>query len=410
MFNREFYIYLASIILQYIIFLIIILYVTYYLYFKIKNNFWSMQPVVHYYNVFRRIKPCGIINNELPIINKYCNLIDIQTFDYVQLSSVDKQLIVNFLATYFLRSTELNTHYLPTFDSFDNYFKDQPQPSYISIYSNKSSLINYNTKQHINFKEILSVLTTRPLHVTINHTQPIDFLIYYVDYLCVHPLHRKKNISPQIIQTHEWHQRHNNLKINVSLFKREGEITGIVPFISYTTFAYKKLQVIKINNTSIQIVKIIPQTLNLFIDFIKENYKQFDIIITPHIANILNLLNKQLFLYVMKINNVIVSAYIFRNTQTLYHNKLMIECFGSINAVNNNDKSNLFYKGFTLAYYEITKILKSKFIIIENISHNEEIINKLIECKHIVATSPTAFFFYNYSSKTYNSNKAFIMY
>lgn len=407
MFNQEFYIYYASILLQFIILLIIVAYVIYYLYMKLKHNFWTMQPVVHYYNIFRRIKPCGFINNELPIINKYCNLNNIQTFNYINLTPVDKQLIVNFLATYYLRSTETNSHYLPTFDSFNDYFKDQPQPSFVSIYSNQSLLINYDTKQQINFKDIISVLTTRPLHVTIDCK---EFLTYYVDHLCVHPLHRNKNISPQMIQTHEWHQRHNNLKIKTSLFKREGEITGIVPLISYATLAYKKLQAIKINNTSIQIVKITSQTLNLFIDFIKENYKHFDIIITPHIANILNLINKHIFVYVMKINNVIVATYLFRNTHTTHHNKTMIECFGSINAVNDNLKNDLFYKGFTLAYYEITKILKSKFIIIENISHNGYIIDKLQECKYIVAASPTAFFFYNYSTKTRNPNKAFIIY
>ena len=412
MFNQLFYIYYTFTLLQYISIIIIVLYITYYLYFKLKHNFWSIQPVVHYYNVIRRIKPCGIINKELPLINKYCNLNNIQTFDYINLTSIDKQLIVNFLSTYYLRSNNSDSNYLPTFDSFNDYFKDHPQPSYVSIYSNPTALINYGTKEHINYKEIISVLTTRPLHITINNNnnKPIEFLAYYVDNLCVHPLYRKKHISPQIIQTHEWYQRHNNSKINISLFKREGEITGILPFISYNTFAYKKLPVFNIKNTSMQIVKITSQSLNLFIDFIKENYKQFDIIITQHVANILNLINKHVFIYVMKSNNIIVSCYLFRNTHTLYNNKLMIECFGSINAVNDNIKNDIFYKGFTLAYYDITKFLKSKFIIIENVSHNGAIIDKLIECKHIVATSPTAFFFYNYSTKSYNPNKVFIMY
>ena len=54
------------------------------------------------------------------------------------------------------------------------------------------------------------MITSRPLEVYINST---CFWTYYVDYLCVHKQHRKKTIAPQLIQTHEYFQRHLNKNI-----------------------------------------------------------------------------------------------------------------------------------------------------------------------------------------------------
>ena len=64
------------------------------------------------------------------------------------------------------------------------------------------------------------------------------FKAFYVDNLCVHKDMRNKGIAPKIIQTHEYIQRHKNKNICVSLFKREGNLTGIVPLTIYTTYQF----------------------------------------------------------------------------------------------------------------------------------------------------------------------------
>ena len=80
----------------------------------------------------------------------------------------------------------------------------------------------------------------------------ISFPVYYVDNLCVHPLYRNKNIAPQMIQTQEWFQRQNNKKIKVSLFKREGDLTGIVPLTVYNNNSYRKLTVYRMRDPSLR--------------------------------------------------------------------------------------------------------------------------------------------------------------
>jgi hypothetical protein len=362
-----------------------------------------MQPVIHYYNILYWFMSDTVIQKELPLLNKYCNLREIQTFKYQNLTNLDKQYIINFLKSYFLRTNEVN--YLPTIDSFNANFENHTYPSFISIYSTDTKLFDYSNNNSINTKDIISVMTTRPLYITLYNK---SFPLYYVDYLCVHSLYRKKGIAPQMIQTHEFNQRHNNKTINVSLFKREGEINGIVPLTVYSSYGYKKLDVYKILDASIEIVQINKTSIYKFLDFFKTYKPLFDCIITPHLSNLISLIeNKIVFIYVLKKNETILSFYIFKNTDTLYNNRGSIECISSITTIN-NDSNHLFYKGFTNAYYDISKKLKSKIILIEDVSHNNQLIKHISNTPFF--TSPTAFFLYNYASKTVDHNKFIYMY
>ena len=95
------------------------------------------------------------------------------------------------------------------------------------------------TGKTINDNLLVGLITSRPLHVQINLGSTFKKIdVYYVDYLCVNKIWRKKNIAPQLIQTHEYNQSHSNRKICVSLFKREEELTGIIPLTVYKTYCF----------------------------------------------------------------------------------------------------------------------------------------------------------------------------
>ena len=387
----------------YFMIFIFILYIVLFSYVKIKYHFWNIQPVFHYYNILYWFSTNKVINNDLPTVNKYYNMREIQTFKYTDLSSIDKQYIINFLKKYFLRTKKVN--YLPSIQSFESNFENHAFPSFISLYSINSTLFDYKKNNTIDLKDIISVMTTKPLYITL---YDLSFPLYYVDYLCVHNLYRKKGIAPQIIQTHEFNQRHNNKQIKVSLFKREGEINGIVPLVFYYTYGYKKIDVYKIKDSSISVVQVNKSSVYKFLDFFKNNKKEFDGLITPHISNLISLIeSKCLFIYLLKQNNNILGCYIFKNTDTLYNNKPSIECIASISTIK-NDKTKLFYRGFTLAYYNISKLIKSKTILIEDVSHNNEIIKNITNESFLY--SPTAFFLYNYVARTVNNYKFFYIY
>ncbi len=53
--------------------ILVLLFIVFKFYVKIKYKFWAYQPVFHHYNFLYWILPQGIINTELPRINKFCN-------------------------------------------------------------------------------------------------------------------------------------------------------------------------------------------------------------------------------------------------------------------------------------------------------------------------------------------------
>jgi len=64
-------------LIYYFIFLFIILFLLIRAYLRIKHSFWSIQPVIHSYDVFKLFYKSGIIKKELPEINKYCDFINL---------------------------------------------------------------------------------------------------------------------------------------------------------------------------------------------------------------------------------------------------------------------------------------------------------------------------------------------
>jgi len=108
------------------------------------------------------------------------------------------------------------------------------------------------------------------------------FLTYYIDYLCVDNNYRKQGIAPQLIQTYEYIQRRQNKQISTCLFKREGNLTLIVPLVIYYTYAFNisNWKLNKSLHSSISLIKITENNINLLINFLSIKKKDFPCYIT----------------------------------------------------------------------------------------------------------------------------------
>ena len=93
----------------------------------------------------------------------------------------------------------------------------------------------------------------------------------------------------------------------------------------------------------------------------------------------------------------------FRDASTTYNSKQTINLFASIN----NTISYEFIKGFYLCM-NIFKD-KYKYIIVENLSQNNIIINNINSKYKPFIKSPTAYYFYNFITRPLLSNKVFII-
>jgi len=390
-------------------FIILLVYILLIAYIKIKYRFWSIQPVFHVYNWYYTLFPPGIINHHLPEKNKYTNFKNIQTLDYKRLSDLKKQNITHFICLHYLQNKD--NIFSPSSKNIFPYFECHNQDSLLSLYYEKELMQDLKKGTTEEFSRIIGMITSRPIYVSIqNGSKDATFCVYYVDYLCVDKAKRKQNIASQLIQTHHYNQSHQNKKISVSLFKREDELTGIVPLCAYDTYGFHVTTWVQPTPLPgmLTILEITPSNFFILMNFLKENSKLFDIIINTEPSNIIELIKtKNIFISVIMEENNIGAVYFFRKTCTYIEKDLeVLSCFASINQMSDPET---FAHGFKISFWKIANENKFGFCAIENISHNSHIINNLLNKNKPYIISPTAYFFYNFAYPTFNSEKVLII-
>jgi hypothetical protein len=424
---------LASIIALLIVFMI---------YVKIKYRFWSIQPVFHFYDVYYWFFSVGIIRHHLPEKNKFCNFENIETKMIQKVKDYQFSKFLNIIRGHFLRNDD--NEFLPQLDNIMPYFAGHNSPCFFSFYWEKillqeSPLHGSNDVEGgtntIEDKKLIGCMTSRPLHIRINNGNKNAFFdAYYVDYLCVDKNERKKGVAPQIIQTHEYNQCHLNDKIQVSLFKREDQLTGIVPLTAYSTYGFSMRNWNALTDlpANVTLIECNPQNLYYLHDFVKRQCESsaFDIYIIPEFTNVAELIKTQnIYIYMILNGDDVMAAYFFRKSCVFIRKgEQALTCFASINGGLKND---LFVHGYkaallkirnrveTVESYANEKNKKKKksvtfqthynFAVVENISHNDAIIKNLVLKTHPEIISPTAYFFYNFAYSTFRPRRVFIL-
>jgi hypothetical protein len=390
------------------LFFLVFIFVCIYIYIKLKYGFWVSQPVFHIYDIGYMLFTPGIINHLLPEKNKYTNFNNINTFIFSELTSIQIQRFIHLIQTNYLENKD--NIFSPKSENITPYLSSHNDKTFISFYNEEYFLLDTKRGTTITDKKMVGIITSRPIYIFINNNDKnANFRAYYVDYLCVDKLYRKKGIAPQLIQTHHYNQRHLNKNITVSLFKREHELTGIVPLCFYNTYGFHVKTWTKPIDipSSYNLIEINEQNFHFLYEFIKENKVKFDIVINTEVSNIIELIKtKNIFIYVLMEEDNIICAYFFRKSCVQVEKDLeVLSCFASIS----NTDEDIFIQGFKISFWKISAENYFGFAAIEEISDNDIIINNIKQKTKPLIVSPTAYFFYNFAYPTFKSNKVLII-
>jgi hypothetical protein len=388
-------------------------------YFRMKYGFWIHQPVFHCYDIHYMVFPPGIITHELPQKNKYTNFKDITTSIISHIDKNKRGKFMNIIKSNYLRNGD--NVFSPKEKNVMSYFIGHNHPCFISFYNQEELLNDEQNSQIIEQDKLIGTMTTRPLLVSIKQdatkakeNERLDFPVYYADYLCVDKSKRKQGIAPKIIQTHEYNQRHMNKNVVVSLFKKEDELTGIMPMCIYKTYGFsvdswrKPTPLIATHS----VVEIGTTNMHLLLDFIKENMNQFDMFIIPETANVVELVKTEnIFIHIIisAIKDRIIAVYFLKKSNTfIERNKEVLSCFGSIQSKDECD-DDLFIQGFKIAFWNVANQHKFGFAAIERISHNWKLIDNISLKTTAEIVSPSAYFFYNFACPTFNPERTLVI-
>lgn len=407
---------------------------------RIKHPFWAIQPVFHYYDLHMWPFNYGIISPHLPTKNKYVNFTNINTLIIQHPEQIEKHIplwkeMLQCIQKNYLK--EHNCQYTPNLNELVPYFVGHNFPCFISTYIENKLQMDNNTISENTL--VIGTMTSRPLYIyiLINPTNIVQMPAYYVDFLCVDKTKRKQNVAPQIIQTHEYIQSHQCKKIAVSIFKREGELTGIVPLTTFHTHLFQIgsgsceegiITKEQMNATHLEDIFVVPvsqtniQSFFHFIQSEKNNCSLWDIVVFPSLNNLIECVRtNNIFIYMCidKRNENILGCYFFRNTRTFIDGRLILSCFASVRA--NEMDADDFVAGAQYAWRHLvatfcddnkTKEKKNNivgYISVENVSHNYLFIDNLFDDDAIVS-SPTAFFFYNFAYSPFPAKRSLLIY
>lgn len=379
-----------------------------YIYLRIRYGFWFMQPVFHVYDVSYMIKPPGIIDSSLPQKNKYTNFREIDTILSSNLTSIQKTRFSNLIKSDYLRNKD--NIFSPQLENILPYFTGHNDKAFISFYYKDEHMLDTKRGTLITDRKIIGIITSRPIHIIINNgDKDANFNAYYVDYLCVEKSSRKKGIAPQLIQTHHYNQRHLNQKITVSVFKREDELTGIVPLCIYSTYGFPvdTWRQPPALSGEYKVLEITPQNFRFVYDFINSNSLLFDIVISTNASNIMELVKtKNVYIYAILCDEQIVCCYFFRKSCVQIEEGLeVLSCFASICHCD----ESIFIEGFKISFWNVAAKHNFGFAAIENVSHNDILIHNIMQKTAPTIISPTAYYFYNFAYPTFPSNKSLIL-
>jgi hypothetical protein len=423
--------YYVPYLITYFFAFIILSIILFFVYIRIKFRFWALQPVFHIYDVYYWFFNIGIINKDLPLKNRYTNFKNIKTISFDILS---KQNIKDFsllVQLNYLRNKE-NT-FTPLEENILPYFKGHNDKSFWSFYWEPELIMDAKSNSMIPSEKLIGAITGRPLTVTFlketnseSNSNPLaltslkPFLnVYYIDYLCVDKNYRKKGIAEQLIQTHEYNQSHLNKGICVSLFKREDELTGIVPLTVYKSYCFNMRnwncpQPLDPKMTLLQGDK---QNMYYFYNFIKEKEKEkegkWKLTILPDMSNIMELISsKNMFISMILIEGNIEAAYVFKKSCTyIEKGKEVICCIASMYNTSKMQEEE-FIRGFKVSLWTIIERPEHKgfqYLTLEDTSDNGCIIRNIERKTHPTVISPTAYFFYNFAYNTFKSEDVFII-
>ena len=385
----------------------ILIYIIFTIYFKIKNRFWSRQPVFHYHNIFYWLFPPGIIEHSLPALNKFYNPM-ILFHKYSNVKEKEKNDIFDLIRYNYLREKDLQ--YDPSKLSIFSYFQSHFMPCFISLMYKKTPSFDVTNKQSILTNKLISVMTTRPLKCVLDSK---ELILNYVDYLCVHMKSRKQGIAPQIIYTHFVKARHKDKENVIFLFKREGQMTSIVPLTTYYTYGfhikYWKYSLQKQEN--IQNILLTGQTIDKFYHFSKIIQSNCRCFIAPSISNLKMLIDQKLiYIFLLLKNNNPIACYVFRNPYTNY--KIQKKYKPSIDLITsycNKEHIILFNDYFYHCLIQLRKTLPVECLLVENIADNNIIIQNIFKKHRPIIKSPTAYYFYNFAYRPILSQNIFLL-
>ena len=386
-------------IIVYGILLVFSLYVIFIIWLRIQHPYWSKQPVYHNHKLIYKLYHPGIVNKIPSPKDRYVDLNSIMFSNFEDQHLFEK--VSTFISTHYKSRDDIV--YKPPPGDIESYYSSMNSKSFVSFMKHKTD--KYDPSGKIITSDIMiGMITTRPISVILNKS---SMSMELVDLLCVDPVYRKYNNVPKLIQTHKFHKENSRKCAQIYLFKNENQqhfnITPLCKCVNYAFDIFQWKTPIKLKQETI--LEVTDFTSDLMFELLvnsKFKNKLYIDIYTLKSCIKSGILN----IYCLKVNHTILGVYVFKKSNSYYKNEQVFENICSINLTTND----LFIRGFHHAANMCCVKKRFRYLVIENTSNNDIIINEVRLSRRPLTEYTVSYYLYNYITKQINPNESLLLF
>ncbi len=391
-----------------------------YFYICIKYPFWCHMPVYHTYDYHNVFSKTSREMQLFPYKNKFSNAIQIKTINYYELNETYIKYFAELLQCFYIEADDFlytlvekdvkarfSGHFDTPFISFYN------EKNYVS--TGKSSekqfdILSTNVEIQL-FPEPKGCIASYPVRTfyhPANECKPANYLTY----ISVDRAYKSKNISRNLISTHDYNVRRHNPDVRIGLLKKDvGKCEGAVPILTFSTSLFQ-INLSKTKQRVRNIVQVYRQNWAIMFDTLHGLFKPnvlYDFVVAIDVGAIKSRIDAEiLFVYAFCEKGNVLAMYFIEDAHTLYekgeadrqgdnegdnegnnegNNKRKVlrekaiqvkKGLRLVASINNGLTPDLFFKGFQECLRKLQKRnLDYKMIWIDDIGHNETIVQMM---------------------------------
>lgn len=428
---------------------------------RIKHPFWSKMYVSSSCKIINITQPNGILTKKsLSEKSKYYDSVNTQ-FHYLSLDGDSKNEKDQFILSYIHKMVKdeyirkKDVIYEPTQEDIYALVKNVRFPVYCTMYREPILRLDLNnmvtntdnadnTDNTIQYTE-KGVIMHRPLDVYLSNNR--HYIVYYVDFLCVHHSYRRKRIGPTLIYTacteirKDIYKRYRideskkeTLHIttdkdiwlkdrcigDIYMSKHETYPLPIVPIVVYKTHIWN------IENIECGVTNAMIHPMQCICLTTKKEHKKWLLqvfeqarewktyVVLTSLENAIAQIEKGiLMIYILVYNNNIHHTYIFKDAHTKYRNVNAIECISSLFRPDLGKDLQLFVDLFHYILFDLKNGNREKkygYVNIEDISDNCFLSTSENKFVKRMGSISQYYYFFNYKEKTCHKRDFFTLY
>ena len=397
---------------QYIFITIFFAGFVFFIYIHIAYPFWVHMPVSHPYDLHHRLFSGNSniqVLQQYPYRNKWICSYGTKTVSYHDSTDVVKDYVLD----------QLNCNYIPS-DSIlfaiekkhlDVLFSGHFDTPFITTYV-------YNSFESTEQKT-LGCICSYPVRILYhNEKTASNFLVFLA---CDRDNPKKKEITRNLIATHEYNSRNRVTDIKTTILKKHtGSCAGVKPLLEFSTTLYYTGLLGAKHTKGMRVEQVYKQNWSLMQDIADLLPRIFEFCAYIDVGALKARIDAgQLWIFIIKNKDDIVAAYFIEDAMMLYEkvndyggktlNLVASICNMKDGPLGSFGPEGPFVKGFMECLALIQKQNRDyTMLLMDDVGHNQ-ILAKEMRLVHLVKTAGAYYMINGFTKEPINSNRAFML-